>query len=209
MKRIISLLLFTAALSPVFQAQADYRTIEFTPPKLGAPTERSGRGTRNPLKAPAIQTQNSVTNRIQLLAPKQTGLTGLAAPTLYWYASNTAPYEIEITVRLAENTPLFKKNIGSIKTSGIQAIRLSDYGVSLENGRNYTWSLALITSPTERSADLFASGSIRREISNTLPTNITQMTEGGYWYDAAARLVETNSPQLENFLQQEGISIGK
>ena len=213
MKHILSLslVLLTATLLPTFPAQADYRTIEFTPPKLGAPAERSGKGTRsvsNLLQA-QTQTQNPAANRIQLLAPKQTGLTGLASPTLYWYASNTSPYDIEVTVRQADNAPLFKKNIGAIKTAGFQAIRLSDYGVSLENGRNYTWSLALITNPEQRSADLFASASIRRETPKKLPTDIEQMTEAGYWYDATVRLVETKSPKLENFLQQEGISTSK
>jgi len=35
------------------------------------------------------------------------------------------------------------------------------------------------------------------------------MTKLGYWYDAVARLVETKSPQLDDFLLQEEISINK
>jgi hypothetical protein len=33
------------------------------------------------------------------------------------------------------------------------------------------------------------------------------MTKAGYWYDAVAQLVETNSPKLPELLRQEGIAV--
>lgn len=206
MKRTyLSLILFTAVLSPIFSAQAE-RSIQFKPPQLGAPDARVGGGTRSIGKL-LKQAQFTNTEQVQLLAANQTGLTSLAAPTLYWYASSVPPYNIEITVQQGENQPLLKKYIGIIKSAGIQAIRLADYGVTLANGKDYTWSVALITDPKQRSADLLANATIRHEKPTVPLTDIAQMKATGYWYDALAQLVETKSPQLSEFLQQENINI--
>jgi hypothetical protein len=102
---------------------------------------------------------------------------------------------------------LLKKNIGLIKSTGIQVIRLADYGVKLTEGQDYNWSVALITDPKQRSADLLVDASIRYQKSATPMTDVTQMTNAGYWYDAVAELVETKSPRLQELLLQEGISI--
>ncbi len=206
MKRTsLSLILLTAVLSPIFSAQAE-RSIQFKPPQLGAPNTRVGGGTRSISKL-LNQAQFTNTEQVQLLAASQTGLTSLAAPTLYWYASSIPPYNIEIIVQQGENQPLLKKNIGIIKSAGIQAIRLSDYGVTLANGTDYTWSVALITDSAQRSADLLANATIRHETPGTPLTDIAQMKAAGYWYDAVAQLVETKSPQLSEFLQLEDINI--
>lgn len=198
-------ILFTVGLSPIFSAHAE-RSIQFKPPQLGAPNTRVGGGTRSIGKILG-QAQLTSTEQIQLLAANQTGLTSLATPTLYWYASSIPPYSIEITVQQGGNQPLLKKNIGIIKSAGIQAIRLADYGATLVNGKDYTWSITLITDPTQRSADLLANATIRHQIPAAPLTDIAQMQAAGYWYDAVAQLVETKSPQLSEFLQQEDISI--
>jgi hypothetical protein len=204
MKRItsLSLILLTAGLLPSFSVQAE-RAIIFTPPQMGAPASRIGGGTRSIKQAlqPLV-----VTEQIQLLASRQTGLSSLATPTLYWYASSIPPYSVEISVLSNDNKPLLKKNIGLIKTAGFQAIRLADYGVKLTAGQNYTWSVALITNPTQRNADLLANATIRYQAPSAPLSNIAQMSQSGYWYDAVAQSIETNSPSLQELLQQEDIN---
>jgi hypothetical protein len=201
MKRLTALSLVLAALlSPALQADESRASprIMFKPPQRGAPATRVGGGTRG------IGKQST---QIQLLASEQTGLTSQATPTLYWYASSTTPHDVEVTVRLDENEPLLEKNIGAIKTPGIQAIHLADYGVTLTPGKDYTWSVAVVTDPKQRSADLFASAVIRLQKPAALLTDVAQMAAAGYWYDTISQLVESKSPQLSELLQQEGISI--
>jgi hypothetical protein len=206
MKRTsFSLILLTAILSPIFSAQAE-RAIQFKPPQLGAPNARIGGGTRSIGKL-LNQPQFTGTEQVQLLAASQTGLTSRATPTLYWYASSVPPYTIEITIQQGGNQPLLKKNIGIIRSAGIQAIRLADYGVTLANEKDYTWSVALVSDPAQRATDLIANATIRYETPSTALTDIAQMQATGYWYDAVAQLVESKSPQLSEFLRQENISI--
>ncbi len=202
MKRMtsLSLMLLTAVLLPVFSAQAE-QAILFKPPQLGAPEVRVGGGTRG------IQGIDKQANKIQLLAAKQIGLTSSATPTLYWYAPKSSASNVKITVSLGENEPLLEKNIDAIKTHGIQTVRLADYGVSLAAGQDYTWSIAVVGDSEQSSAAQFANATIRYVIPATPLTDVAQMAEAGYWYDTVTTLVETKSPQLEKFLQQEGINI--
>jgi hypothetical protein len=210
MKHIISsaLILLVASLSPCFSVQAE-QVATFKPPQLGAPASSTGKGgTRNPFNQTKQTQQPLVAEQIKLLAVKQTGLTALATPTLYWYASNVSPYNVEITVQQGENEPLLEKNIGVIKTAGIQTIRLADYGVTLTAGQNYNWSVAVITDPTKRSADLMVNATIRYEKPTVTLTDIEQKTKAGYWYDAVAQLAEAkNLPQLQDLLNKEGIAV--
>jgi hypothetical protein len=201
----ISLILSIVLLSPTFLAHAE-RSIAFKPPQLGTPGARIGGGTRS-IKNALAQANIISVEQAQLFASNHTGLTSLAAPTLYWNVSGIPPYEVEITVQQGENQPILKKNIGIVKTTGIQAIRLADYGVRLIAGQNYTWSVAFITDSEQRSADLLADSTIRYETPAKPLTDTAQMAKAGYWYDAVAQLVETKSPQLPELLRKEGIAI--
>jgi hypothetical protein len=203
MKRINSVILLTATLLSSFAVQAE-RTMSFTPPQLGAPNARVGGGTRGILNK---SHQVAAVGQVQLLAANKTGLSSLSSPTLYWYASSVPAYDVELTIQQGNNKPLLKKNIGAIKTSGIQTIRLADYGVNLVEGEDYTWSVALIADPKQRSADLLIDATVRYQKSAAPMTDVAQMTTAGYWYDAVSELVEKKSPKLQELLLQEGISI--
>jgi hypothetical protein len=206
MKRITLLpLLLAVVLLPSEVVHAD-RTVAFKPPKLGNPAERVGGGTRSVIKALAKAHVTGV-EQIQLFASNKTGLTSQVAPTLYWNISNALPYDIEITVQQGKDTPLLKKNIGQVKAKGTQSISLADYGVSLVEGKDYTWSIALITDPAKRSNDLVVDSSIRYKALSKPLDDASELSKAGYWYDAVAQLVETNSPQLPSLLNQEGIAI--
>jgi hypothetical protein len=203
MKRmtLIPLVLLTVTLLPTFSVQAESPVV-FKPPQSGAPTTGTvGGGTRG------IAAHNKQENKIQLLATKKIGLTSSATPTLYWYASKSSTDDIKLTIRSKENVQLLEKNIGAIKAAGIQTIHLSDYGVSLAAEQDYTWSITVENNAKNSSAAQFADATIRYTVPTTPLTDATLMAEAGYWYDAVNQLIETNSPQLESFLQQEGINI--
>lgn len=197
MKRItsLSLILFSATLLPILSAHAEQEP-SFKPPQLGAPETRIGGGTR------AISGLKKQASKIQLLASKQIGLTNSATPTLYWYAPENLSKNVTLTIRLDENTPLLEKNLGVIKTSGIQAVHLTDYEVSLVAGQDYTWSIT-VESASKNSAPQLVSATIRYTPAATPPAN----EEADYWYDTVSNLIETQSPRLDEFLQNEGISI--
>jgi hypothetical protein len=211
MKRTMKLwaILCIAMLSPTFFAQAEEPAAEFTPPQLGAPTARIGGGTRDisNVLTGALTTPDQATAQIELLANHQIGLTSVATPTLYWYAPTLLPYNIEITVQQTNNPPLLKKTIGVIKTAGMQKIQLSNYGIKLMEGQDYTWSVTVITNPAQRTANVLTSAAIRYQQPSTPLTDTKQMLKEGYWYDAVTQLVESHSPQLTELLQQEDINI--
>lgn len=219
----LSLILFTSALSASFSANA------FEPPQSGSPSDRVGAGTRlsdeqkempaaAPAKAPMMKRayrpaapaapvfQYVIAEKAQLLAPNKTVLTASPTPTLYWYVSDIPPYSIEIIVH-SKGKALLKKNLGIIKSSGMQSIRLADYGVHLKAGVDYTWSVALIMNPSQRNNDLVSNATIRYQKPIKPLTNIEQMKQAGYWYDAVAQLIESHAPQLSDLLLQEGIKL--
>jgi hypothetical protein len=203
MKQItaLSLIFLSASLLPTLSAHAE-QAIMFKPPQLGAPsTPTVGGGTRgiSGLKKPVAT--------IQLLASKKTGLSSSATPTLYWYMPKVSANNVKLTVRQDENTALLEKNIGAVKTAGLQTIHLADYGMSLTAGQDYTWSITVEGDPEQGAADLFASAVIRYVVPVTPLKDVAQMAAEGYWYDTVAQLVDTKSPQLNPFLQREGIKI--
>lgn len=196
----ISLLLVAVILLPAFSAQAE-QPIIFKPPKLGAPATTVGGGTRG------ISGLKKQATKIQLLAPKQVGLSSSASPTLYWYMPKSSPDNVKLTVREDDDKILLEKNLGVVKTAGIQTIHLADYNISLKPEKNYTWSITVEGDPEQGAMDLFASAAIRYTVPVKPLTDPAQMAESGYWYDTVERLTETKSPHLDGLLQQEGIRI--
>ena len=201
----LSIMLLAAALLPAVSVQAEPEATGFKPPQLGTPSDRIGGGTRDIGKIildSGLNDTQAGSEQIQLLASHQTGLTSLAAPTLYWYAPTISPYHFEITVQQSGKPVLLKKDMGVVKTAGIQKIRLADYGIQLIAGLDYTWSVT-----SQHTTDSQTNATIRYQQPATLLTDTAQMIKAGYWYDAVAQLAESHSPQLTELLQQEGISI--
>lgn len=195
-KKISIALLSTLLFSPLINAES---LLSFKPPKVGVSTTRIGAGTRG---------SNVAMIDLQVLAPAQTGLTSQAAPMLYWYISDKSAYSVEITItEEGKIEPTFEKVLPPISKTGIQKINLSNWHVQLETGKEYRWSVALITDSEQRSSDIFASATIRRQ-NTTIPlTNTAELAAAGFWYDVLQQLTEQNSPQLNELLKQEGITL--
>ena len=207
MKRMtsFSLILLAVTVIPSLSVHAEPPVV-FKPPQSGAPTSGTvGGGTRS-INLKDLSAASKQESNIQLLATKKIGLSSSVAPTLYWYTPKSSSDTVKLTIRQNENAPLLEKNIGTIKKAGIQTIHLADYGVNLVAGQDYTWSITVAGKSKHHSA-AEASASIRYELPATPLTEATQMSDAGYWYDAVKQLIETNSPDLNSFLQHEGISI--
>lgn len=193
----------------------------FKTPKTGAPTDRVGAGTRHsedkedvpetvPETAPITRSikqgdQSAVDTleKAQLLVSSHSSLTASATPTLYWYVTNVPAYGAEIVLQSSDKTVL-KKTV-NVTTAGMQSIRLADLGVQLKAGASYVWSVSLIVDPKQQSKNLSSFANIRYEPSSDSLTDVEDMKQAGYWYDAISRLVESKSPQLSDELSKQGI----
>jgi hypothetical protein len=170
----------------------------YKPPLRGAPGGRVGGASRGTVKP------STPLPTIDLLAPDDhTGLTATATPTLYFYVSRSVNYPTRLTIRApGQPVPIIEKNIRSPPTAGIYAVRLGDYGVRLEPGFVYTWSVSVILKPKAPSRDIVASASLVRVPADPnfdaigratpAPRRAAFFADAGLWYDAVAAAADLN-----------------
>lgn len=168
-------------------------------PKTGAPETRIGGGTRGIGKSEIS---------VQALAPAQTALTSQAAPTLYFYVSGGSSSVIEFSMGTESGESLTEQTLPAVSKAGIQAIKLSDFNVQLEKGKEYRWTVAVVSDPENRGKDVIASATIRREDTNIALNDTKKLAEVGVWYDLLQTLSEQKSPQIPALLKQADIHIG-
>ncbi|HET6514866.1 MAG TPA: DUF928 domain-containing protein [Thermodesulfovibrionales bacterium] len=189
----------------------------YKPPLRGAPKGRVGGGTRG------IGDQ-LVT--LSVLVPDHVALTSQEQPTLYWYLSTLTAYPVELTVIEEEAIyPLAEKRLSPPVGPGIQQIRLKDYDVYIDPGKQYRWFVAVIPDADRRSKDVLSGGMIERvELSDAVRVKLRQAkkeavpfiyAEEGIWYDALTALSELiddrpDDPDLRNqrasLLEQAGLT---
>ncbi len=140
---------------------------------------------------------------LNVLAPERTGLTAIGQPVLYWHATYGGPAQVEIVIVDEEAVePLFEDS-ATAQSKGFHAVALEEYGVELEPGVEYQWSVTLIPEKGEDFNELFASGTIKRveparQLIDLLKiakesTRPVIYAEQGYWYVAITGL----SQQIE------------
>lgn len=160
--------------------------IRYKPPVSGAPAVRATGGTRaGGEKGPSLD----------VLAPEHLAFTSQAQPTLYWYQSQPAQADFELTITEPKKPkPVLAVSGGASSTAGIHSIPLSKHKVSLATGVAYQWSVAIIPDPSNRSKDILAKGMIKRL---DAPADLLEkaaaaepaeraviFAQAGYWYDA-------------------------
>jgi len=173
-----------AAARPVYQ-----------PPKLGKPARTVGGGSRGSRdKVPALF----------VVAPEHVGRTSSPNPSLFWFVDRVPDSSIRVEFTLLDEDsiePLVEAVLPTPKRAGVHRIRLSDYGVKLDPGAEYEWSVSLVLDPNERSKDIVATSWIDRiPPSDQLKSRLAAegatasvYAEEGLWYDAIAAL----SDQIE------------
>jgi hypothetical protein len=187
-------------------------------PKVGKPRGRVGGGRRGTvIEVPDVYT----------LVPDHVGYTTSAQPTLYWYLSDKAKGDILFELTLTDDTsidPLVDKRLAAPTAGGLQSVDLSDYGVRLEPGREYQWSVSLVPDPKDRSKDVVASGWIERQpepdglasaLEKAGPDEAAKLYgQQGLWYDMLGALGEQirRNPadaharqELASLLEQAGL----
>jgi hypothetical protein len=97
---------------------------------------------------------------LKVLVPPKQALTTEARPLLYWYQSRASTVTFEVGVSEPRNPkPLMLMKVSKPTTAGVHSFRVTS---DLKPGTLYRWSVALVVDPTSRSADIVASGVIKR-----------------------------------------------
>jgi hypothetical protein len=175
----------------------------------GAPGGRVGGASRGTVKLSAALPT------IDLIAPDgEAGETTLAAPTLYYYVSDPVRYPTRLTISAPwQAAPILETLIPSPGAAGIYPVRLARYGVRLEPGIVYTWSISVVVNPQVPARDVVASASLLRvaadpaveeAIGSASPERRTAIcAERGLWYDAVAAAADSDQERALYALMQE------
>jgi len=137
---------------------------------------------------------------IFVLAPKHTGLTTAAQPSLFWYQTGPTktPSHFTVTERHAPTikTPkiLLQVRAEGTDRGGFHHQSLAKYNAVLKPGVIYTWSISLRRNSNSPSQDIIASGTIERVAPDAQLTAAATHTDAmskasicagkGIWYDA-------------------------
>ena len=153
--------------------------LDFQPPRRGSPRLR-GLNIRDAV-APA---------EVTILAPTHVGQTLRKAPALFWYVDGVPPVESTVVFTLVTESqiePVVERELPTPKQVGIQRIRLSEFGVTLELDVEYEWFVALVPDLEDRTRDSVGRGFVRR-VAEGVPAldkgSPHAVAPRSLWYDA-------------------------
>jgi hypothetical protein len=145
-------------------------------------------------------------------------------PTFLVYVPRTSAENAEFSLSSRDGHGVYRTTVALTNTPNIISITLPTQAESLEIGKSYNWSFAIICNPSDRLEDRFVTGSVQRiELDLTRLQQIEQADliqrlmlyqEDDLWYDAIALLFELkrtqpNNPSIraawQEFLQSGGI----
>ncbi len=174
--------------------------LKYNPPKTGSPMTLAGGGTRSfGAKIP-----------IKILAPRHTGLTSKSQPVLYWYSSLPKPQKLLLTItKEGDDQPALQVHLDNEPAQGLHSVRLVDYRFFLLEGSVYRWSVAV--DDEEQNAGEAISNQTYVTLRYSFPSipidSLEELAAAGYWYDVLQELIETHSPQLDDWLAEAGIVV--
>jgi hypothetical protein len=217
MVAVLSLCAVIAAAPTAAPAQTtgNAPTVAYEKPLRGAPARRvtgASRGTK--LSQAMIPT-------IELLAPDgHTGETISPSPTLYYFVSAPVPVPVRFTISADRQvTPMLEVDIPSPRAAGVYGLPLASFGVTLEPGVNYVWSISATLSAEEPSNDIVASAALLRTVPDPATTDAVRaasptgraalLARAGFWYDAlaaadAAKYLDRHAA-LDALIEQVGL----
>jgi hypothetical protein len=163
----------------------------FIPPPRGAPKMRIGAASRQPFLTDAPE--------VHALVPREAGLTIEEQPVLHWYLSKPTNAAMKASlIAVGSRERLLDTTTEGPFAAGVHALRLADFGVRLDLGTTYQWSVAYLAGSAGKSSDFVAGGGIERvepseELRSALaaasPARIPFiLAEAGIWYEAISNL---------------------
>jgi hypothetical protein len=164
----------------------------YKPPRAGKPARTVGGGSRGPGNGiPALYA----------LVPDHVGQTASSQPSLFWYVDGAPPAGVHFEFTLLDEEgilPMAETGLTVPARAGIQRIRLADYGIELQPGMEYEWSVSIVVDPEERSKDIVATGwidAVKRpgDLDSRLASAGSEraahvFASEGLWYDALTAL---------------------
>lgn len=185
--------------------------IVWRPNVTGAPSGRVGGAVRGTSAFPTPH----------VLAPDHLALTLKSTPSLFWHLDAAAPENVTIVFTLvdeAHDAPLVETQLELPARPGVNRVRLSDYGVELQEEALYTWSVALVPDTENRARDQVSLGRLKRvSLDRDVPREAREFASRGYWYDALESLSDQvdADPQdrdaqalRRSLLSQAGLEVG-
>ena len=187
----------TAAPAQVSALPSDESMPVYRPPKDHVPHARIESGMRG-------GAGNELT--IIALVPDHVGFTTKKDPTLYWHVSQATSLPVQFTLTDSRSVrPIAEIPLPHPRHAGVQTVRLKDYGISLDPGIQYRWSVSIRPDPDKPSEDLVTGGMIERIEFNEGSAlgfphvcnkdAVSRYAEAGLWYDAIdciSDLIESN-----------------
>ena len=190
------------------------QTVVYKPPLRGAPGGRVGGASRS-----AIRTATPLPIVEPLAPPDHAGVTANPSPTLYYYASGAVSWPTQFTISAPlQPAPVVEVAIPSPPNRGLYPLRLSDYGIRLRPGVDYTWSVAVVINPHAWSRNIVGSAAIVFDpapgpaVAVAAPPlqRAAMLANGGVWYDAVAAAVEgqpaDRGAALAELIKQAGLA---
>jgi Domain of Unknown Function (DUF928) len=203
-------------LAPAAQAQ-------FTsPPDQGTPRGTAGGGSR-PIGVACLAQPQSQEPLLALAPTQSVGLTTQATPSFWVYVPKTTAKTLEFTLSSRNPEVGYQVNL-PVQTAGLLKITLP-LGTTLTTGRLYTWKVALVCDPEDRTKDWVVDSVIRqqplaanlqRQLAAVTPEQqVSLYTQSGFWYDGlnaylTLRQFQPNDPNLPtiwaNLVKSAGLS---
>ena len=177
--------------------------ITYKPPFRGAPSRRTGAGTRGICGSiPGLETNFSLFP----LVPSNTALSSTDQPVLYWAVSHPFAGKFVLTITpQAEYEFDYPDSILEISLvmtvdAGVQQLNLDEFSIKLQPHQVYHWTISLVCDPQNRSLDLHAGGTMQyqpvsAQLKQALLTHHPKehpilYAKYGFWYDALHSLSE-------------------
>ena len=190
----------------------------------GIAREGRGGGTRAGSTSEACVVDESKPLTV-LMPPNNVGTMVTETPTLYWYAPQTRAQEAEFVLLNEQNEEVYATTFPiprhssqtELSKAGIVQLTLPKTGTGeslLQAGEQYSWFLALVCNPDDRSYDEIIEGVVeRQEIDSQLQATINQenspvgkadlYARAAIWTDALmllAQIRDSKPEQWESFL---------
>jgi hypothetical protein len=190
--------------SPALASFAEHPGTKFkyVPPYRGTPRRTQGAGTRGEDESEGVT--------LKLLVPNDhTGQTLSSHPTFFWYVSEIPEEPVEFAlVESGVAQPIFVQQL-QLEKAGIIRMEMPKNLPELVPGKEYRWTVSLVSNANRRSQDTLAQSWIKRiSATTTLNQQLAEAksdrdrasiyAEAGAWYDALNVLLNAQSTNPTN-----------
>jgi hypothetical protein len=182
-------------------------SVTFEPPDGDRPQDTAGGASRNDGKCP--QDAKNLEPYITLLLPSDRyGLTTESHPTFFVYLPQTIAQKAFFSLQDEAGETVYQNFLSLNQKAGVVGIKLPAEAASLEVGKTYKWSIALVCDRLLQPDSPSVEGQVRRvEVDASLSGQSQDSTplqraalygKAGLWYDTLTLLAESQRAQPGN-----------